>query len=248
MLRTRCGRPQPCGELFGRAQQARAEQAECAEQADVEPDPAGGRDEVRVRDGDQPDEDEDHGERSERDQDEPVRHRRRQHDPGRPGCLEDQRGEPDEEDELAEGSGVPAGHRQRLSVRERARVPVGERGDREHEPGHPREPHSPAAGDRGRALRPWPALGSRPERTGWLRRLHRRSMGTKAHRRARGRAFSEDEEAVQDVEVQLEGSAKGSPAPVEVTLDDTGPTAEGGVFPAHRRLCRRCLQGSSSSR
>jgi hypothetical protein len=56
-------------------------------------------------------------------------------------------------------------------------------------------------------------------------------MGTKAHGRARGRAFSEDEEAVQDVEVQLEGSAKGSPAPVELTLDDTGPTAEGGVFP-----------------
>ena len=56
-------------------------------------------------------------------------------------------------------------------------------------------------------------------------------MGTKAHRRARGRAFSEDEKAVQDVEVQLEGSAKGSPAPVELTLDDTGPTAEGGVFP-----------------
>ena len=44
-----------------------------------------------------------------------------------------------------------------------------------------------------------------------------------------GRAFSEDEEAVQDVEVQLEGSAKGSPVPVEVTLDDSGPTAEGGV-------------------
>jgi hypothetical protein len=47
-------------------------------------------------------------------------------------------------------------------------------------------------------------------------------MGTKAHRRARGRAFSEDEGAVQDVEVQLEGSAKRSPAPVELTLDDTG--------------------------
>ncbi len=54
-------------------------------------------------------------------------------------------------------------------------------------------------------------------------------MGTKAHRRARGRAFSEDAEAVQDVEVQLERSAKGSPVPVEVTLDDSGPTAEGGV-------------------
>jgi hypothetical protein len=54
-------------------------------------------------------------------------------------------------------------------------------------------------------------------------------MGTKTRRRARGRAFSEDEEAVQDVEVQLEGSANGSPAPVEVTRDDSGHTAEGGV-------------------
>ena len=56
-------------------------------------------------------------------------------------------------------------------------------------------------------------------------------MGTKAHRRARGRAFSEDEEAVQDVEVQLEGSAKGSPAPGELKLDKTGPTPQGGVLP-----------------
>src|ERR671934_276197 len=79
-----------------------------------------------------------------------------------------------------------------------------------------------ARGDRGCALRTWRALGSRPEGTGWLRRLHRRSMGTKAHRRARGRAISGDEEAVQDVEVQLEGTANGSPAPLEVALDDTG--------------------------
>jgi rubrerythrin len=47
-------------------------------------------------------------------------------------------------------------------------------------------------------------------------------MGTKAHRRARGRASSEDEEAVQDVEVQLEGSANASPAPIEPTLDESG--------------------------
>jgi rubrerythrin len=47
-------------------------------------------------------------------------------------------------------------------------------------------------------------------------------MGTKAHRRARGRAFSEDEEAVQDVEVHLEGSANGSSPSLEPTLDDTG--------------------------
>jgi hypothetical protein len=47
-------------------------------------------------------------------------------------------------------------------------------------------------------------------------------MGTKAHRRARGRAFSEDEGAVQDVEVQLEGSANASPAPVDAQLDESG--------------------------
>lgn len=32
-------------------------------------------------------------------------------------------------------------------------------------------------------------------------------MGTKLHRRTRGRAFSEDEEAVQDVEVQADEAA-----------------------------------------
>jgi rubrerythrin len=47
-------------------------------------------------------------------------------------------------------------------------------------------------------------------------------MGTKSHRRARGRAFSEDEEAVQDIEVQLEGSANPSTAPIVLTLDDSG--------------------------
>jgi len=40
-------------------------------------------------------------------------------------------------------------------------------------------------------------------------------MGTKAHRRARGRALSEDEEAAQDVGAQIEGAAA---AP----LDDSG--------------------------
>jgi rubrerythrin len=47
-------------------------------------------------------------------------------------------------------------------------------------------------------------------------------MGTKAHRRARGRAFSEDEQAVQDVGAQLDGSAKAPSAPVESALDDAG--------------------------
>jgi rubrerythrin len=44
-------------------------------------------------------------------------------------------------------------------------------------------------------------------------------MGTKAHRRARGRALSEDEEAVQDVEVEVEESTE---APVVLPLDDSG--------------------------
>jgi rubrerythrin len=44
-------------------------------------------------------------------------------------------------------------------------------------------------------------------------------MGTKAHRRARGRAFSEDEKAVQDVGAQIEGAAEAPSAP---PLDDSG--------------------------
>jgi rubrerythrin len=47
-------------------------------------------------------------------------------------------------------------------------------------------------------------------------------MGTKSHRRARGRAFSEDEVAVQDVKVQAERSPNGRSAPVAVPLDDSG--------------------------
>lgn len=47
-------------------------------------------------------------------------------------------------------------------------------------------------------------------------------MGTKAHRRARGRALSEDAEAVQDVEVQVERPAEASGASLPPTLHDTG--------------------------
>jgi rubrerythrin len=47
-------------------------------------------------------------------------------------------------------------------------------------------------------------------------------MGKKANRRARGRAFSEDEEAVQDVGVQVEGAAAGPSAPPAPPLDDSG--------------------------
>ena len=45
-------------------------------------------------------------------------------------------------------------------------------------------------------------------------------MGTKSHRRARGRAFSEDEEAVQDVGVKAEGTAQATSLPAPLPLDD----------------------------
>jgi rubrerythrin len=44
-------------------------------------------------------------------------------------------------------------------------------------------------------------------------------MGTKLHRRTRGRAVSEDEGVVQDVEVQVDESAK---TPVTLAVDDSG--------------------------
>jgi rubrerythrin len=47
-------------------------------------------------------------------------------------------------------------------------------------------------------------------------------MGTKLHRRARGRAFSEDEEAVQDVEVQVDGSPRAPGGPAALPPDDFG--------------------------
>jgi rubrerythrin len=47
-------------------------------------------------------------------------------------------------------------------------------------------------------------------------------MGTKSHRRARGRALSEDEEAVQDVEVQVERPTVATSAPPPLPLDDSG--------------------------
>jgi len=47
-------------------------------------------------------------------------------------------------------------------------------------------------------------------------------MGTKSHRRARGRALSEDEEAVQDVGVEVEGTAKAARLPAPLALDDSG--------------------------
>jgi rubrerythrin len=47
-------------------------------------------------------------------------------------------------------------------------------------------------------------------------------MGTKVHRRARGRALSEDEEAVQDVGAQVEGAAEAPSASPAPPLDDSG--------------------------
>jgi rubrerythrin len=47
-------------------------------------------------------------------------------------------------------------------------------------------------------------------------------MGTKSHRRARGRAFSEDEEAVQHVEAQVDGSPRAPRRAAELPLDDFG--------------------------
>jgi rubrerythrin len=47
-------------------------------------------------------------------------------------------------------------------------------------------------------------------------------MGTKAHRRARGHALAEDEEAVQDAGVDVEESANGPSVPAEARFDDSG--------------------------
>ena len=47
-------------------------------------------------------------------------------------------------------------------------------------------------------------------------------MGTKSHWRARGRAFSEDEEAVQDVEVQVDGSPRAPSRPAALPPDHFG--------------------------
>jgi len=47
-------------------------------------------------------------------------------------------------------------------------------------------------------------------------------MGTKVHRRARGRALSEDEEAVQDIEVQVERPVEAPRTPTPLPLDDAG--------------------------
>ena len=47
-------------------------------------------------------------------------------------------------------------------------------------------------------------------------------MGKKAHRRARGRALSEDEGVVQDVDVQVDESLKARGLPAPLPLEDVG--------------------------
>src|SRR5581483_11943667 len=126
---------------------------------------------------DQPDEDEDRRERAERDEHERLGHGGGQLDPGLSERLEDERREPDEEDELAERARVPAGDREREPVGGLAAVPAREGGDREHEPGDPREPLAPVAGH-GRA-RPRGALDRVADagREEGLGRLHGQQYG-----------------------------------------------------------------------
>jgi len=54
-------------------------------------------------------------------------------------------------------------------------------------------------------------------------------MGKEPDRARVGRALSEDEEAVQQVGVPAEESTVRPASDAEVPLDDSGPTAEGGV-------------------
>jgi rubrerythrin len=71
-------------------------------------------------------------------------------------------------------------------------------------------------------------------------------MGTKSHRRARGRAFSEDEEAVQDVEVQVERSPQAPRLSAPLPLDDVGfaDFAVAGTEVAGEFRCSDCGYGA----
>jgi rubrerythrin len=71
-------------------------------------------------------------------------------------------------------------------------------------------------------------------------------MGTNSNRRTRGCAFSEDEEAVQDVEVRIDRSAKASSETVEVSLDDSGfaDLAAAGTGVAGEFRCADCGYGA----
>jgi rubrerythrin len=71
-------------------------------------------------------------------------------------------------------------------------------------------------------------------------------MGTKSHRRTRGRAFSEDEEAVQDVDVRADRSAKVPSKRVEEPLDESGfpDFAVAGTGVAGEFRCADCGYGA----
>jgi rubrerythrin len=71
-------------------------------------------------------------------------------------------------------------------------------------------------------------------------------MGTKSHRRERGRAFSEDEEAVQDVEVQADGSPRAPSRPAAPPPDDFGfvDFAVAGTEVSGEFRCSECGYGA----
>jgi hypothetical protein len=72
-------------------------------------------------------------------------------------------------------------------------------------------------------------------------------MGTKTHRRARGRAFSEDAEAVQDVEVQVDGSPRVPSEPVALAPLDEADFLEfvvAGANAAGEFRCSDCGYGA----
>src|SRR5207302_4103803 len=122
------------------------------------------------------DEREDRRQRAEGNHDQALRDRRRELDPGLAEREERKNGQADEEDELAERARMPADHAEReRAARLRARVPVGERRDREHEARDQRqqladrpEP-SPDARVELVPERPWRRRGRARE---GLRRLH----------------------------------------------------------------------------
>lgn len=71
-------------------------------------------------------------------------------------------------------------------------------------------------------------------------------MGKKAHRRARGRALSEDTEAVQDVEAQVDESLKARSLPAPLPLDDAGfvEFAVAGADVSGEFRCSECGYGA----
>ena len=99
----------------------------------------------------QADQDEDRRKRAERDHDEAIRHRRGQLEAELAEDHEAEQHEPDEEDELAEGAGVPADDRDRRTFLPALRVPVGERRDGEDERGDPGQPPAEGPEAAGRA-------------------------------------------------------------------------------------------------